>query len=47
MTTPEEIKAASRHLRGAIHDELVNGTPEFSHDSIVLLKFHGIYTRRP
>jgi sulfite reductase (ferredoxin) len=43
MTTPEEIKAASRHLRGAIHDELVNGTPEFSHDSIVLLKFHGIY----
>lgn len=43
MSTPEEIKAASRHLRGTIHDELVNGTNEFGHDSIVLLKFHGIY----
>jgi sulfite reductase (ferredoxin) len=43
MSTPEEIKAASKHLRGTIHDELVNGTPEFGHDSIVLLKFHGIY----
>lgn len=41
--TPEEIKAASRHLRGTIAEELVATEPAFGHDSIVLLKFHGIY----
>ena len=43
MSTPEEIKAASRHLRGAIQNELSDGETGFGHDSIVLLKFHGIY----
>ena len=43
MSTPEEIKLASNHLRGDLPTELVNGEPGFGHDSIVLLKFHGIY----
>lgn len=43
MSTPEEIKLASNYLRGELPTELTNGAPEFGHDSIVLLKFHGIY----
>lgn len=43
MSTPEEIKLASNYLRGELPTELVNGDPDFGHDSIVLLKFHGIY----
>lgn len=43
MSTPEEIKLTSNYLRGDLESELGDGTPEFSHDSTVLLKFHGIY----
>lgn len=43
MSTPEEIKLTSNYLRGDLKSELGNRTPEFSHDSAVLLKFHGIY----
>lgn len=43
MSTPEEIKLASNYLRGELPTELANGAPDFGHDSIVLLKFHGIY----
>jgi len=41
--TPEEIKLASRHLRGGLAAELGAPSDSFGHDSIVLLKFHGIY----
>lgn len=43
MSTPEEIKAASRYLRGDLVEELASPSPDFGHDSVVLLKFHGIY----
>ncbi len=43
MSTPEEIKLASHNLRGDLPSELHNAAPDFSHDSQVLLKFHGIY----
>ncbi|NQV97851.1 MAG: NADPH-dependent assimilatory sulfite reductase hemoprotein subunit [Acidimicrobiaceae bacterium] len=43
MSTPEEIKLASNYLRGNLHSELGERTTEFSHDGVVLLKFHGIY----
>lgn len=39
----EDIKLSSRLLRGALADDLVDGAPDFGHDSVVLLKFHGIY----
>ena len=43
MSTPEEIKLASHNLRGDLPSEVHNASPDFSHDSQVLLKFHGIY----
>jgi sulfite reductase (ferredoxin) len=39
----EELKASSQQLRGTIGEELAEGGPAFSHDSTMLLKFHGIY----
>jgi sulfite reductase (ferredoxin) len=39
----EDIKAASRHLRGTLADELSNGETRFVAESENLLKFHGIY----
>jgi sulfite reductase (ferredoxin) len=39
----EEVKAASRSLRGGLAGELGDGTAAFSEDSSHLLKFHGIY----
>ncbi|MGH9271438.1 MAG: sulfite reductase, partial [Ilumatobacteraceae bacterium] len=39
----EDVKRASGHLRGALADELAAAKDEFDHDSVVLLKFHGIY----
>ena len=39
----EQIKAASKHLRGYIGAELEEATPSFTEDSATLLKFHGIY----
>ncbi|MEO6125656.1 MAG: NADPH-dependent assimilatory sulfite reductase hemoprotein subunit [Ilumatobacteraceae bacterium] len=43
MSTPEEIKLASNYLRGDLPTELFDNEPDFGHDSVVLLKFHGIY----
>jgi sulfite reductase (ferredoxin) len=43
VSTPEEIKLASRHLRGTLATELDDAAAPFEHDAIVLLKFHGIY----
>jgi sulfite reductase (ferredoxin) len=39
----EEVKAASRSLRGGLAAELGDGTAAFSEDGCHLLKFHGIY----
>lgn len=39
----EVIKAASRHLRGSIAAELANEAAQFSKDTTLVLKFHGIY----
>jgi sulfite reductase (ferredoxin) len=39
----EEIKAASRHLRGTIAAELGEEASGFGEESAQLLKFHGIY----
>lgn len=39
----EGIKAASRHLRGTLKEDLKNGTSGFSADNEQLLKFHGLY----
>jgi sulfite reductase (ferredoxin) len=40
---PEEVKLASRYLRGPIAEDLADGTTGFSPSSQVLLKFHGVY----
>jgi sulfite reductase (ferredoxin) len=39
----EDIKTASGYLRGELGAELASDDHEFTHDSVVLLKFHGIY----
>jgi sulfite reductase (ferredoxin) len=39
----EDIKLASRQLRGDLEEELAAGTDAFGAESTVLLKFHGIY----
>ncbi|MET0577056.1 MAG: sulfite reductase, partial [Ilumatobacteraceae bacterium] len=39
----EDVKRASRFLRGDLPEELIDGSDAFSNDSTVLLKFHGIY----
>ncbi len=39
----EEIKRASGHLRGTLAAELATDADAFEHDSVVVLKFHGIY----
>jgi sulfite reductase (ferredoxin) len=40
----EDVKRSSRHLRGDLAGEVAAGADSFeSHDSVVLLKFHGIY----
>ena len=39
----EGVKAASNQLRGAIGEELSDGTSAFSSESQQLLRFHGIY----
>jgi sulfite reductase (ferredoxin) len=41
--SPEEVKRTSGHLRGALAEELGDGSDRFSAESTVLLKFHGIY----
>ena len=39
----EDVKRASRYLRGDLADELVATTDSFEADSVAVLKFHGIY----
>ncbi len=39
----EVVKAASRHLRGSLAEDLADGTDHFAADNTHLLKFHGIY----
>ena len=39
----EHIKENSQQLRGTIQEELLNEDPNFSADSIQLLKHHGTY----
>lgn len=41
--TVEGVKEQSRHLRGGLTEELIDGTEAFSGPSTHLLKFHGIY----
>lgn len=43
LSAAEKIKAASRHLRGSIAEELADDSPQFGKESAMLLKFHGIY----
>jgi sulfite reductase beta subunit-like hemoprotein len=42
----EKIKTESKHLRGTLQAELLNGKPEFSSSAKELLKFHGIYAQQ-
>lgn len=39
----EQLKLASRHLRGPVDSELNNASDHFSEDAYQILKFHGIY----
>ncbi|HOL72808.1 MAG TPA: NADPH-dependent assimilatory sulfite reductase hemoprotein subunit [Bryobacteraceae bacterium] len=39
----ERVKEQSRHLRGAILEELELPTPNFSKETVQILKFHGVY----
>jgi sulfite reductase (ferredoxin) len=39
----EQVKAASRGLRGSIVSEIAQPTPRFSDEAVSLLKFHGTY----
>ncbi len=39
----EDVKTASRHLRGTLAAELADGSNRFSADATTLLKFHGSY----
>src|ERR1700690_1296267 len=39
----EQVKLASRGLRGSLAEEAGNGTATFGNGNAVLLKFHGIY----
>ncbi|MPY95849.1 MAG: NADPH-dependent assimilatory sulfite reductase hemoprotein subunit, partial [Acidimicrobiia bacterium] len=39
----EDVKEASRFLRGTLADELAEASDHFSHDNTQLLKFHGVY----
>ena len=43
LSGAEKVKAASHRLRGAIAGELAASTDQFTKDSVLLLKFHGIY----
>ncbi|MEM9186659.1 MAG: NADPH-dependent assimilatory sulfite reductase hemoprotein subunit [Planctomycetota bacterium] len=43
LSAVEGIKTSSNYLRGDIAEELVNGEPNLSKDSIQLIKHHGSY----
>lgn len=42
----EQVKEASRGLRGTLSEELAQPTPNFSKDSTHVLKFHGVYQQQ-
>ncbi len=42
-SSAERVKEESRHLRGTILEELALETPNFSKETVQILKFHGIY----
>src|SRR5689334_355315 len=44
-TATEGVKVDSRHLRGALSEELVNDSSTFTNDAQTLLKFHGTYAQ--
>jgi sulfite reductase (ferredoxin) len=39
----EDVKRASRQLRGSIAEELSNGDARFGEETVQVLKFHGVY----
>jgi len=43
LSSVEHVKQASRHLRGRLHDTVVDGLPAFADEDAAVLKFHGIY----
>jgi sulfite reductase (ferredoxin) len=43
ISGPEAVKAASRHLRGQVLEELVLDRPDFTKETVLILKFHGLY----
>lgn len=43
LSGAETVKAASSRLRGALAEELASAAGQFTRDSALLLKFHGIY----
>ncbi len=43
MSEVERVKAASRHLRGSIKEELAQDTRSFAEENAMILKFHGVY----
>ncbi len=42
-SSAERVKEQSRHLRGAVLEELALETPNFSKETVQILKFHGVY----
>lgn len=46
LTAMETLKAASRHLRGTLAEELASPDPSFSKDGQALVKFHGFYQQK-
>jgi sulfite reductase beta subunit-like hemoprotein len=45
-TPAEALKAASRHLRGNLAEEVASPEPSLSKDGQVLVKFHGLYQQK-
>ncbi|MBO9316236.1 MAG: NADPH-dependent assimilatory sulfite reductase hemoprotein subunit, partial [Chloroflexus sp.] len=43
LSKVEQVKLASRHLRGPVEHELHDGSDHFSDEGYQILKFHGIY----
>src|SRR5256886_16857856 len=43
VSAVEQIKQASRGLRGSLAPELAAGTSHFEDEAAQLLKFHGVY----
>lgn len=42
----EDLKIASRHLRGELAEEVASPDPSFSKDGQTLIKFHGLYQQK-